>query len=121
LLVLLVGFALIAGAVRLTSRLTADSQVPAELIGKWETGNPQYKGRALIFTSDAMTFQAVPGQGASSRIQRVQQRKGLDVSDYVIAGYSDAEGQTTVTLKYLVAEQLIELRNPNGVFWKRVR
>lgn len=117
----LVGLVLTTGGVALISRLTDERHVPAELVGRWETDNALYANRALIFGSDTMIFQSDALHGFTSRIQNIQQRQWPEVTDYVIAGYSDVEGKTTVTLTYLVAEQLIELQNPRGVLWRRVR
>jgi hypothetical protein len=94
-------------------------QVPASIVGTWETMDRRYAGRQFIVSADSLT-QLVPGASRESAAIRAVALRALGDTLAITLTAGDQKPYQEVSLTWLPAphEHLI-LKNPAAVAWVR--
>lgn len=96
------------------------AEPPAEVIGRWTTGDSRYSGRALVVTRTSVALELGAGVPTDEGILRSVRTWREGGSSVVRLEYSTVEGDQTVEM-ILIDRDRMELRNPPGVLWTRSR
>jgi len=92
--------------------------VPAELVGRWIPTDPRYAGRTLQFAGTSVGFRVGRGDSAMWYPVVGVERPPGGPSDRFQIRYAIEGGEDALVL-YQLAGDVLELRNPAGVIWRR--
>ena len=90
---------------------------PPAIVGTWVTDDVRYADRAFVVRRDTLEVHVGPGEASVHPIRAVEVVAAADHTSYEIL-YVTAEGEASLEL--LLYEDVVRLRNPPDVRWRRV-
>jgi hypothetical protein len=99
------------------ARRSSESLAEA-LLGRWETTDPRYAGRAIDLSDSTLGLQVGSAQASLHRIRRVRRSSQNDEVRYEIR-YADQGGSQRLVLYWSPLSGTLRLENPAEVTWHR--
>jgi len=74
--------------------------VPQHLIGKWETSSPQYVGRYLKISENALIYGIGDDQETAHSIDKIVSKQGINGTVYIFYYKGEDEQKDSLTVTY---------------------
>lgn len=97
------------------------AEVPAAVVGTWQTSDPRYAGRQLVLAANTIVETDQHGVlGTPERVTALSLSERGDTMTMAIQHQAEGEVATLNLVYVRSPDEYLTLRNPAGVNWRRV-
>jgi hypothetical protein len=97
------------------------SEMPVELIGKWKTDAPKYRGCFIELEARSVAFVSDQGNSDINILKKIVTRREGESVSYTIHYKCEGDRECTIKLYYKNSgRRAIQLENQRNVEWTRV-
>ncbi len=101
-------------------RFSPGEEMPAELIGIWESESTKYADRSLGLSADSITFYTIRGQFDAHRIRQVESTREKRELLYSIR-FDDQGKEGEFSFFFDATEGVIRFQNQSQIEWRKAR